>query len=270
MAFVNYTEQESYYHHLDKKSISDILADMNNEDKTVPLAVEKVLPEIEKLVAKIVERMKIGGRIFYVGAGTSGRLAVLDAAEIPPTFGLSANLVIGIIAGGDEALKQAVEFAEDDDTAAWEKLLEYRVNTNDTVIGVAASGNTPFVVGALKQARANGIATAAISCNTGSPVAPFADNCIEVLVGPEYITGSTRLKSGTAQKLVLNMISTSVMIQLGRVKDNKMVHMLLTNEKLIDRGARILMAELQLDYEQARNVLQINGSVKKALSNFKK
>jgi len=262
------TEQSSFHDNLDKKSIGELLLEMNEEDKKVPMAVEKVLPQIEELVEKIVERMKRGGRIFYLGAGTSGRLGVLDASEIPPTFGMSSHLVVGLIAGGEKALRNPVENAEDDLETAWEELQNYKINKTDTVIGIAASGTTPYVVGALRNASANGILTASISCNPNSPISREADIAIEVIVGPEFITGSTRLKSGTAQKLILNMITTITMIKLGRIKGNKMENMQLTNAKLIDRGTRMIMEELGLEYEQAKNILLVHGSVKKALEAY--
>jgi len=262
------TEQPSLHTNLDKKSVGELLAEMNEEDQKVALAVQKTIPQIEELVTKIVERMKRGGRIFYVGAGTSGRLGVLDASEIPPTFGMPAGLIIGLIAGGDVALRNPVENAEDDTENAWLELQHYNINVNDTVIGIAASGTTPYVVGALRNARANAILTASIACNPDSPIAQEADIHIEAIVGPEFITGSTRLKSGTAQKMILNMITTTTMIQLGRVKGNRMVNMQLTNAKLIDRGTRMLMDELQLEYYKARSLLLIHGSVQKAIEAY--
>ena len=264
------TEQPSLHTNLDKKSVGQLLMEMNEEDQKVALAVHKAIPQIEELVEKIVERMNRGGRIFYVGAGTSGRLGVLDASEIPPTFGMPPHLVIGLIAGGEKALRNPVENAEDDLTKAWEELQSYQINTTDTVIGIAASGTTPYVVGALRNAKANGVLTASIACNPDSPIAREADIRIEVIVGPEFVTGSTRLKSGTAEKLVLNMISTVTMIKLGRVKGNKMVNMQLSNAKLVDRGTRMLMEELDLDYEHAKNALLVHGSVKKVLEAFLK
>jgi len=267
--FVQITEQESLHNSLDKKSIRELLLEMNEEDKKVPLAVEKVLPQIEQLVKKIVARMKRGGRIFYIGAGTSGRLGVLDASEIPPTFGMSPHLVVGLIAGGEKALRSPVENAEDDFNTAWEELQHHHININDTVIGIAASGTTPYVVGALHHARAQGILTASVSCNPCSPISMEVDIAIEVIVGQEFVTGSTRLKSGTAQKLVLNMITTITMIKLGRVKGNKMVNMQLTNAKLIERGVKMIMEELGLEYDQAKNILLVHGSVKKAIENYK-
>lgn len=268
-AFVKITEQTSLHADLDKKSVGELLAEMNEEDLKVPLAVSKVLPQIELLVEGIVERMKRGGRIFYMGAGTSGRLGVLDASEIPPTFGMPPHLVVGLIAGGDVALRNPVENAEDNIERGWEELLERGINKNDTVIGIAASGTTPYVIGALRKARENGILTGSITCNPNSPVANEAEIKIEAIVGPEFVTGSTRLKSGTAQKLILNMITTTTMIKLGRVKGNKMVNMQLSNAKLIDRGTRMIIDELGLDYDQSKNLLLIHGSVKKAVDAFR-
>lgn len=268
-AFIKVTEQNSLHDNLDKKSVHDLLFEMNQEDLKVPLAVSKALPQIEELVEKIVERMKRGGRIFYMGAGTSGRLGVLDASEIPPTFGVPASMVIGLIAGGDVALRTAVENAEDDIERGWVELKSFNINANDTVVGIAASGTTPYVVGALRNARANGILTASISCNPNSPIAQEAEIKIEMIVGPEFVTGSTRLKSGTAQKLVLNMITTTTMIKLGRVKGNKMVNMQLNNLKLVDRGTRMIVEELGIDYNQAKNILLLHGSVKKAVEGYK-
>ena len=267
--FIKITEQTSLHNNLDKKTISELLTEMNEEDQKVPLAVAKVIPQIELLVSKIVERMKRGGRIFYMGAGTSGRLGVLDASEIPPTFGMSPHFVNGLIAGGDTALRNPVENAEDNMERGWEELEAKNINQNDVVIGIAASGTTPYVIGALRKAREKGILTASISCNPNSPVSNEADIKIEVVVGPEFVTGSTRLKSGTAQKLVLNMITTVTMIQLGRVKGNKMVNMQLSNAKLVDRGTRMIMDELGLDYENAKNILLIHGSVKKAVDAYR-
>jgi len=269
MEFRKITEQTSLHADLDKKSIGQLLVEMNEEDQKVAVAVQKAIPQIEKLVEQIVERMKRGGRIFYIGAGTSGRLGVLDASEIPPTFGMPTHLVVGLIAGGEKALRNPVENAEDDLNKGWEELQEYHINQNDTVIGIAASGTTPYVIGALRNARHNGVLTASISCNPDSPIAQEADIRIEVIVGTEFVTGSTRLKSGTAQKLVLNMITTTTMIKLGRVKGNKMVNMQLTNAKLIDRGTRMIMEETNLEYEQAKNILLVHGSVKKAINSFR-
>lgn len=260
------TEKQSKYNDLEKMSIKELLTNINNEDKTVPLAVEKVIPHIEKLVEQIVGRMKVGGRLFYIGAGTSGRLGIVDASECPPTFGVPQGLVVGIIAGGDSAIRKAVEFAEDDVEHAWKDLADYNLTKNDTIVGIAASGSTPYVVGGLTTARENGLLTGAIVCNAGSKVAAAAEFAIEVLVGPEFVTGSTRMKSGTAQKLVLNMISTSVMIQLGRVKGNKMVDMQLSNNKLIDRGVRMIMDELKIDEASATELLNKYGNVRAAIN----
>jgi N-acetylmuramic acid 6-phosphate etherase len=268
MSFEKITEKASRHDHLEKASIGELLKGINEEDKKVALAVEKMLPQIETLVTRIVERMKRGGRIFYLGAGTSGRLGVLDASEIPPTFGVPSTMVIGLIAGGDTALRTAVESAEDDEEGGWRDMQPFHVNINDTIIGIAASGTTPYVVGALKHAQHEGLLTASISCNPDAPVAKFADIPIEVIVGPEFVTGSTRMKAGTAQKLVLNMITTTTMIQLGRVKGNRMVNMQLNNQKLIDRGTRMIIEETHLEYDVARNLLLLHGSVKKALDFF--
>lgn len=270
MEFVKITEQSSLHDNLEKKSVRDLLHEMNEEDKKVPEAVAKVIPKIELLVDEIVKRLKRGGRVFYIGAGTSGRLGVLDASEIPPTFGVSPDFFEALIAGGDGALRRAVEHAEDDMERGWDELVEKNINANDIVIGIAASGTTPYVVGVLKLAKQKGVFTASISCNLNSPLATQADMKIEVIVGPEFITGSTRLKSGTAQKLVLNMISTVTMIRLGRVKGNKMVNLQPTNDKLVDRGTLMIMDELRLNYENAKNILLIHGSVKNALDAYRK
>lgn len=265
MAFVKITEQPSHYRQLEKMQISEILTSINREDQVVPLAVEKAIPQIEKLAEAAADKMLMGGRLFYIGAGTSGRLGIVDASECPPTYGVPYGLVIGIIAGGEKAITSAVEFAEDDREQGWKDLLEHQVSDKDVVIGIAASGTTPYVIGALEECRKRGIITGSISCNPDSPVSIAADFPIEVVVGPEFVTGSTRMKSGTAQKLVLNMISTTVMIQLGRVEDNKMVNMQLTNDKLVDRGTRMLMERVKtLDYEKAKELLLKHGSVKKA------
>ena len=269
MAFVKISEQESLYDNLEKKSVHELLTEMNQEDHKVADAVQKAIPQIEKLVKGIVERMKKGGRIFYMGAGTSGRLGVLDASEIPPTFGMSPGWIIGIIAGGDTALRNAVENAEDDTTQGWKDLQEYKVTPLDTVIGIAASGTTPYVIGALRDARANGCLTAAITSNPDAPVSEAAEIPIEMIVGPEYVTGSSRMNSGTGQKLICNMISTSVMIQMGRVKGNKMVNMQLTNQKLVDRGTRWLVEELKLPYDEAKRLLLLHGSVKRAIDAYR-
>ena len=268
MAFQKITESESLYDNLDQMSVRELLEGINNEDRKVAIAVGREIPKIEKLVTRIVERMRRGGRLFYIGAGTSGRLGVLDASEIPPTYGMPNTLVIGLIAGGDRALRNPVESAEDDLDKAWEELQQYHINTNDTLVGIAASGTTPYVIGALRKARSEGILTASISCNPDSPMAAKAEIAIEPVVGPEFVTGSTRMKSGTAQKMVLNMITTSTMIKLGRVKGNRMVNMQLTNQKLVDRGTRMIMEELRLDYEQSKNLLLLHGSVREAIDSY--
>ena len=268
MAFQKITESESLYDNLDQMSVRELLEGINNEDRKVAIAVGREIPKIEKLVTRIVERMRRGGRLFYIGAGTSGRLGVLDASEIPPTYGMPNTLVIGLIAGGDRALRNPVESAEDDLDKAWEELQQYHINTNDTLVGIAASGTTPYVIGALRMARSEGILTASISCNPDSPMAAEAEIAIEPVVGPEFVTGSTRMKSGTAQKMVLNMITTSTMIKLGRVKGNRMVNMQLTNQKLVDRGTRMIMEELRLDYEQSKNLLLLHGSVREAIDSY--
>ena len=269
MDFVKISEQPSLYNDLEKKSVHELLTEMNQEDHKVADAVQQAIPEIERLVTGIVERMKKGGRIFYMGAGTSGRLGVLDASEIPPTFGMSPGWIIGIIAGGDIALRNAVENAEDDTEQGWKDLLEYKVTPLDTVIGIAASGTTPYVIGALRDARAHGCLTAAITSNPGAPICEAAEIPIVMVVGPEYVTGSSRMKSGTGQKLICNMISTSVMIQMGRVKGNKMVNMQLTNQKLVDRGTRWLVEELKIPYDEAKRLLLLHGSVKKATDAYR-
>ena len=268
MAFQKITESESLYDNLDQMSVRELLECINNEYRKVAIAVGREIPKIEKLVTRIVERMRRGGRLFYIGAGTSGRLGVLDASEIPPTYGMPNTLVIGLIAGGDRALRNPVESAEDDLDKAWEELQQYHINTNDTLVGIAASGTTPYVIGALRKARSEGILTASISCNPDSPMAAEAEIAIEPVVGPEFVTGSTRMKSGTAQKMVLNMITTSTMIKLGRVKGNRMVNMQLTNQKLVDRGTRMIMEELRLDYEQSKNLLLLHGSVREAIDSY--
>ncbi|MCY1532865.1 N-acetylmuramic acid 6-phosphate etherase [compost metagenome] len=262
---IRITEQESKYSDIDKMPVMEILKGINAEDKLVPDAVEKALPQIEKLASAVAERMINGGRLFYIGAGTSGRLGVVDASECPPTFGVSFDRVVGIIAGGDSAVRKAVEFAEDDDQQAWIDLQEYNINEKDSLIGLAASGTTPYVVGGLNTARRHGVLTGCIVCNYGGPIVAESDFPVEVVVGPEFLTGSTRMKSGTAQKLVLNMLSTTVMIKLGRVKGNRMVDMQLTNNKLVDRGTQMVMNELNIDQEQAASLLNKYGSVRKAV-----
>lgn len=263
------TESSSNYNDLEKQNIHDLLVGMNSEDQTVPMAVKKVIPNIEKLVVDIVERMKRGGRLFYIGAGTSGRLGIVDASEIPPTYGMPHGKVIGIIAGGDQAIRKSVEHAEDDMAQAWKDLRQYKISSDDIVIGIAASGRTPYVVGGVMEAKKHGILTGCITCNEGSKLAQSVDHPIEVIVGPEFVTGSTRMKSGTAQKLVLNMISTTTMIQLGRVKGNKMVDMQLSNNKLIDRGTKMIMEELRIDEEEAAQLLRKFASVRAAIESRK-
>ncbi len=270
MLFEKITEQPSSYRHLEKMPVGEIIAIMNREDKKVADAVEKALPEIESLISELADKMLAGGRLFYIGAGTSGRLGILDASECPPTFGVPQGLVVGIIAGGSKAVTSAVEFAEDDPEQGWEDLKTFNANSADFVVGIASSGTTPYVIGALQKCRENGISTGSISCNPGSPLSEYADFPVEVVVGTEFITGSTRMKSGTAQKLVLNMISTTAMIQIGRVEDNKMVNMQLTNEKLINRGTQMLMEKSGItDSALAKQLLLKYGSVKKASENYK-
>ncbi|MDR2764359.1 MAG: N-acetylmuramic acid 6-phosphate etherase [Tannerella sp.] len=270
MAFVKITEAASLYDDLEKKTTREMLEEMNVENGKVILAVQNVIPRIEELVNRMVPRMQQGGRLFYLGAGTSGRLGVLDASEIPPTFGMSPACVVGLIAGGEAALRRSVENAEDDAEQGWKDLLQHQVNVLDTLVGIAASGTTPYVTGALHAARKHGILTAVLTGNPDSPAAAEADIPIEVIVGPEYVTGSSRMKSGTAQKLILNMISTSVMIKLGRVKGNRMVHMRPSNRKLVDRGVRMLVEALNIPGEQARALLLIHGSVQQAIEKFKR
>jgi len=268
--FQKITEQPSPYRHLENMPLEEILININKEDQSVALAVAKVIPQIEKLTSVISDRMLAGGRLFYIGAGTSGRLGIIDASECPPTFGVPYGLVIGIIAGGEKAITQAVEFAEDKKDDGWSDLKKHFINDKDVVVGLAASGTTPYVIGALEECNKRGIITGSISCNPNSPVSTVANYPVEVVVGPEFVTGSTRMKSGTAQKLVLNMISTTVMIQLGRVEDNKMVNMQLTNIKLVDRGVKMLMDKLELNnYEKAKDLLLKYGSVKKAIEAVK-
>jgi N-acetylmuramic acid 6-phosphate etherase len=262
---IRVTEQESNYKDIDQMSVVEILKGINDEDKSVPLAVEKAIPQIDKLVSAVTERMAMGGRLFYIGAGTSGRLGVVDASECPPTFGVPFDMVVGIIAGGDTAIRRAVENAEDDTKQAWKDLQEFNINEKDCLVGLAASGTTPYVIGGLSTARANGILTGCIVCNEGGPIARESDFPVEVVVGPEFLTGSTRMKSGTAQKLALNMLSTAVMIRLGKVKGNKMVDMQLTNHKLVDRGTLMVMEELNIDHQHAEELLLRFGSVRKAV-----
>ena len=261
----NTTEKESNYQNLDQMTVGELLVNINNEDQTVALAVQRAIPQIERLIEATVASMKEGGRLFYIGAGTSGRLGILDASECPPTFGVPYDWIIGIIAGGDTAIRKAVEFAEDDVDQAWVDLQEHGINSKDVVVGIAASGGTPYVLGAIKRANAEGLVTGRIVCNAGTSIAEAATYPIEVIVGPEFVTGSTRMKAGTAQKLVLNMVSTTVMIQLGRVKGNKMVDMQLTNNKLFSRGIRIIMEETGIDAQTASDLLEKHGSVRKAI-----
>ena len=270
MSFIKITEQPSLHEDLEQLSVRSLLEGINEEDQKVALAVRSCIPHIERLVTGIVERMQQGGRVFYIGAGTSGRLGVLDASEIPPTFGMPDTYIIGIIAGGETALRHPVENAEDDTLKGWEELQAFHISDKDTVIGIAASGTTPYVIGALQQARKRGILTAGISSNPDSPLSHAVDIPIEMIVGPEFVTGSSRMKSGTGQKMILNMISTSVMIKLGRVKGNRMVNMQLSNQKLVDRGMRMIMEELQLDEKKAKQLLQKYGSVKKVLDIYNK
>ncbi|AKD02496.1 N-acetylmuramic acid 6-phosphate etherase [Pontibacter korlensis] len=263
------TESSSNYDSLEQMNVHELLVNINREDKTVPLAVEKAIPQMEKLVNATVERLQQGGRLFYIGAGTSGRLGVVDASECPPTYGVPHGMVIGIMAGGDTAIRKAVEFAEDDEEQAWKDLQEHNINEKDIVVGIAASGRTPYVIGGLKASRERGIATGCIVCNAGSAVAAAAEFPVEVVTGPEFVTGSTRMKAGTAQKLVLNMLTTSTMVKLGRVKGNKMVDMQLSNHKLVDRGTRMVMEELKIDREQAGTLLLKYGSVRAAVDAYR-
>lgn len=264
------TESPSGYDHLEKMSVKDLLININREDAKVHEAVGKEIPKIEAFVEKLVVRMKRGGRLFYLGAGTSGRLGVLDASEIPPTYGMPHGVVVGLIAGGDTAIRKAVEAAEDDYDAAWKELQDLDIGENDSVVGIAASGGTPYVVGGVEKARENGLLTACITCNPHSEIAKVAEIAIEPVVGPEFVTGSTRMKAGTAQKLVLNMISTTAMIKLGRVKGNRMVDMQLTNQKLYERGTRMIMDEIPLGKDEAGRLLMLHGSVRKAIESYKK
>lgn len=270
MSFTKTTEQASKYQHLEQMSVQELLTNINQEDKTVPFAVEKALPQIETFVQQIVSKMKQGGRLFYIGAGTSGRLGVIDASECPPTFGVPFDQVIGLIAGGDTAIRKAVENAEDDVNQAWMDLQVWNISEKDVVVGIAASGTTPYVIGGLEKCNQNNIITGCITCNEGSPLSKTAQFPIEVVVGPEFVTGSSRMKAGTAQKLVLNMLSTATMIQLGKVKGNKMVDMQLSNNKLVDRGVKMIMDEINVNYEQASILLKQFGSVRKAVDNYNK
>lgn len=269
MSFTKTTEQDSHYNNLEKMDVATLLKSINKEDKTVPLAIEKALPQIETVIKTAVSQLQKGGRLFYIGAGTSGRMGILDASECPPTFGVSPNTVIGIIAGGDHAIRNAVENAEDLTTQAWEDLKKHQISQNDMVIGIAASGTTPYVIGGLEACNQNNIPTACITCNAGSPLSLAAKQPIEVIVGPEFVTGSSRMKAGTAQKLVLNMISTATMIKLGKVKGNKMVDMQLSNDKLVDRGVKMIIAETQLTYEEAAELLKKHKSVRTSVAMVK-
>jgi N-acetylmuramic acid 6-phosphate etherase len=262
------TESDSNYDSLEGMSTSELLKNINREDKTVAHSIEKQIPQIEKLVNVIVPKMKDGGRLFYIGAGTSGRLGIVDASECPPTFGVDHGLVIGLMAGGDKAMRKAVEFAEDNSNLGWEDLQSHKLNQNDVVVGIAASGTTPYVIGSLQKCQEENITTACIVCNSSSSLSKVSDFPIEIVVGPEFVTGSTRMKSGTAQKLVLNMISTSVMIKLGKVKGNKMVDMQLSNNKLVDRGTKMIMNEIGVDYKTANKLLKKHGSVRNAVDNY--
>tara|TARA_B110000037_G_C17102182_1_gene498464 strand:+ start:588 stop:1394 length:807 start_codon:yes stop_codon:yes gene_type:complete len=264
------TEQDSNYNHLEKMSTNELLTSINQEDQTVPLAIKKVIPTIEKVVETACQKLVNGGRLFYIGAGTSGRLGVVDASECPPTFGVSHHMVIGLIAGGDEAIRNAVEFAEDEVTGAWKDLRKFNISNKDIVIGIAASGTTPYVIGGLEKCQEENITTACIVCNSNSPIAANSDFPIECIVGPEFVTGSSRMKAGTAQKLILNMISTSVMIKLGKVKGNKMIDMQLSNNKLVARGTKIIMDETGVPEETAAMLLQKHGSVRNAVESLKK
>lgn len=270
MSFKKITESSSHYHSLEQMSINEILTNINKEDQTVPTAVEKALPQIELAVIEITNQLKKGGRLFYIGAGTSGRLGILDASECPPTYGVPYDLVIGLIAGGDTAIRKAVENAEDDLQQAEIDLSSYEINENDFVIGIAASGTTPYVLGGIDFCKKMNIPTACITCNPESPLANAVDFPIEVVVGPEFVTGSSRMKAGTAQKLVLNMISTATMIQLGKVKGNKMVHMKLSNDKLVYRAQMMLVDELGIELNEAKKLLETYGNVDNVLKNYTK
>ena len=262
------TEKDSNYRHLEKMSTNTHITSINLEDQTVPIAISKKLKEIEPLVDVITDRLLSGGRLFYIGAGTSGRLGIVDASECPPTFGVPHELVIGLMAGGDSAIRKAVEFAEDDHEGGWNDLLKFNINSKDVVVGIAASGTTPYVIGALEHCNESNIVTGSISCNEGSPLSKAAKYPIEIVVGPEFVTGSTRMKSGTAQKLVLNMLSTATMIKLGRVKDNKMIDMHLSNKKLIARGIKMIVDQTSVEVKVATELLQKYGSVRKAVKSL--
>jgi len=263
--FLNTTEEDSIYQNLDEMSISELLVSINQQDALVSKAVKKQIPQIEKLIKKVTAKLKTGGRLFYIGAGTSGRLGILDASECPPTFGVSHNKVIGLIAGGDSAIRKAVENAEDNFLAAWEDLKKHNINAKDFVVGIAASGSTPYVIGGLENCQKNNVSTGCITCNKSSPIVSFSDYPIEVVVGPEFVTGSTRMKAGTAQKMVLNMITTSTMVKLGKVEGNKMVNMQLSNRKLIQRGTKMIVDNTGISEQQAKRLLLENGSVRNAI-----
>ena len=270
MEFTRTTESESLYQDIDKMSILETLQNINREDQKVAESVARSIPQIDALVTSIVPKMKEGGRLFYIGAGTSGRLGIVDASECPPTYGVPYDMVIGIIAGGDSAIRKAVEFAEDSSEIAWKDLSEFQINELDTVVGIAASGTTPYVLGGLSKCNSKNINTGCIVCNSGSPIAKEAKFPVEVVVGPEFITGSTRMKSGTAQKLVLNMISTTIMIRLGKVFGNKMVDMQLSNNKLVERAEKMLINELKISRKEAQDLLEKNKNVRNSLKDFRK
>lgn len=265
---INITESSSRYDNLERMTVKELLENINREDGTVHLAVNKIIPDIERVVEQIIPRIKKGGRLFYIGAGTSGRLGILDASEIPPTYGVPYDIVIGLIAGGDQAIRKAIESAEDDENGAWRDMARFEPHSNDSVIGIAASGRTPYVIGAVKDARNEGLFTACITCNPETQLAKEVDIALEAVVGPEFVTGSTRMKAGTAQKLILNMLTTSIMIKLGRVKGNKMIDMQLTNQKLIERGSRMIMEELELSMDESRRLLLLHGSVRNAIEYY--
>ena len=269
MSFDKITEKSSNYNHLENKTVKELVSIINTEDQSVALSVSKNLDKIEKLINNIEPRMHKGGRLFYIGAGTSGRLGILDASECPPTFGVSDQIVIGLIAGGDKAIRKSQEFAEDSLEQGWEDLKKYEINSNDSVIGIAASGTTPYVISTIKKCNEKEILTGCITCNSNSPLSNEAKFPIDVVVGPEVLTGSTRMKSGTAQKMILNIISTTLMIRLGRVKGNKMVDMQLANNKLVDRAEKMLMNELKISLDEAKKLLQKHKSVRKSIENFK-
>jgi len=269
MSFTKTTEQDSNYNNLENMSVSELISNINKEDQTIAFAVKKSIPQITLLTNQIVDKLKIGGKLFYIGAGTSGRLGILDASECPPTFGVSHDLVIGLIAGGDIAIRKAVEFAEDSTNQGWKDLQEYNISNRDVVIGIAASGTTPYVIAALEKCNDHQIITGCITCNENSPLSNTAKFPIEVVVGPEFVTGSSRMKAGTAQKMVLNIISTTAMIQLGKIKGNKMVDMQLSNDKLVKRGISMLVSELNIDLDEASSLLKKYGSVRKVIQNYK-